>query len=772
MRLIRLNRVGPLAGLGSPIALFAIGVPVVGSLFVAAPALAQVAVANADEWSRSIWAAARNGSQDEVFTLLNQRPELDADRVGWLSTSVDSLTANLARREEIRAEELKRVNEELDKQLAAGNDDLTLARALKSAVELHYLTPEGLKASVLADERIVGLRRRAESGAHAAEARADWFTSSELFARLDTLYEDTREYHEDLRRQGTRLAMIRLYAPERFWDLRNQRRLAEEEKPLPPYNPMGDSWDEKLTGISRPMVVRAVERAAVEHVDREASGMSSMLIGGLEAVRTMLTTEDLAGAFPGLRNPDARSRMIAALAQEEARLRVGFTRAGEADSLLRRLMEENRRTVNVADTALMHEFGNGAMGELDEFSSIIWPDEVRRFNKNTQGNFIGVGIQIQLDELSNIRVVTPLEGTPAQRAGVRAGDIIKKVNGRSTLGFTLDQAVDVITGPSDTPVTLTLEREVEGQTAEIDMRLVRERIEVASVKGWKRLGAAEDLWDWFIDHDHQIGYVRLLNFTEKTDQELDAAIRQMRDHGLNGLILDLRFNPGGLLEQAVAVASRFVDPPENDQWGGIIVSTHGPNDAASQREYALTSRASLAGVPVVVLVNEGSASASEIVSGAIQDYARRGVIRGVVVGARSFGKGSVQNVWQLPGTGVMAAVKLTTQYYKLPGGRLIHRKAGAAEWGVEPNMKVEMLPKQIAEAFTLRQNADVLTLDERGVARDQKEPPPNPDDLITKGLDLQLQQALVLLQTQTVALGEQHEKRAQIEVPVQTRKNN
>lgn len=742
-----------------------VGAAVTVVLSAVGSAWAQTAVASTD-WSRSIWAAASEGRDLQLRTLLGQRPALpEGAPAEWIGSSLDLLAANIAKREALRGEELKRINEELDKHLGAPQDDLAISRALRSAVEL-YMTSTDRRA-VLAEDRVARLRSRAVEAARAAEQRGDWFTSSELYARLDALYEESGEFKEDLRRQGARLSMIRLYVPERFWELRNQRRIADNEKPLPPYNPVGDVWSEKLAGIIPLMVVRAVDRAASENVER--TPLDRLLLGGLGAIRTMVTTDDLAAAFPGLRNPDAKARMLAFLAQEEARLLAGGAQQGDAQDMLKRLIAENKRSTAIAETALVHEFGNGAMGALDEFSAIIWPDEVRRFNKSTQGNFTGVGIQIQLDELLNIRVVTPIEGTPAHRAGVRPGDIIKRVNGSSTLGFSLDQAVDVITGPVDTPVTLTLERQTEDRVDEIDVRLIRKRIELTSVKGWRRTGPAEDSWDWFIDSEMRIGYVRLSGFTEHTDAELDAAIRQMRAQTLRGLILDLRFNPGGLLDQAVAVASRFIEPRADDPFDGVIVSTHGPDGRAPQREYALDRRATLASIPVVVLVNEGSASASEIVSGAIQDYASVGLVRGMVLGQRTFGKGSVQNVWQLPGSGVVAAVKLTTQYYKLPGGRLIHRKLGAPTWGVEPNLSVEMLSKQIADSYTLRQNADVLKLNADAPRPGDKDAPPDPDDLITKGLDLQLEHALVVLQTQAIP---EPRGRAQGEAPAEPKPRN
>lgn len=712
-----------------------------------------IATAQMQDWPSAVWTAALQGREDLVLDTLARHPAGEDRTSERLASSIERLKKHIANREAERLEQMKTVEAELEKALAEPRTDLSLSRALRSAVELYMLSTD--KSALLARPKIKDLRREAESAARSAESRGDVFTASELFSRLDSLYEETGHYKSDVIRQTTRLQMIRLYAPERFWHLRNERRRAEGEKPLPPYNPLGDRWAAKLDGINKSMVLRALNRSANEHVERDRGSLATMLTGGIEGVRTMLTTDDLGTTFPGIRDAQARARVLSLLTTEEARLaRPGANaRYSDLDSLIDRLLATNEQSTKIAETALLHEFANGAMGRLDEFSSIIWPDEIRRFNKSTQGNFIGVGIQIQLDELARIKVVTPLEDTPAQRAGIRAGDLITKVNGQSTEGFTLDQAVDVITGPQDTAVTLTITREIDGEKTDRDVRLVRARIKVGSVKGWRKLGLADDQWDWFVDRESRIGYVRLTGFTEETDREFDRAVEQMKAEGLRGIILDLRFNPGGLLEQAVAIASRFIEPGAGNRYDGLVVSTHTIGDRVVQREQVERGRASLTGVPVVVLINEGSASASEIVSGAIQDYSSSGEVRGLLVGQRTFGKGSVQNVWQLPGQGVIAAIKLTTQYYKLPGGRLIHRKTGAPAWGVQPNLGVEMLPKQIAEAFLLRQNADVIRLNDKGQPAPDAEGDPNPDDLLAKGLDLQLEYALVLLQSQTVPVG-------------------
>ena len=710
----------------------------------------------AREWARRLWQSAQTGSPAEFYDLLGKPPATEGEpRFDAVRASATLLKENLDKREADRAKRLTEVNTELDKTLAEPTTDATLSKALVLALELQMLSPD--KAAALADPRIgpnatanpTGLIAKADHAAHAAEERGDWLSCSELFYRLHNLLDEVGTYKEDSERQDHRLAMLRLYVPERLWELRNQRQLAAKQEPIPPYNPVGDDFREKLQPIDKAMVVRALTRAGREHVAQ--LGLKQLLIGGVESLKTMAQTPDLERSFPNLADPVARKKFLDFAESEQRRLREDPSSAdmADADSLLSRLQEANRQTIAVTDQSLLHEFGNGAMQELDMFSAIIWPDELARFSRSTTGKLIGIGVEIQYDELSNVRVVTPLEGGPALKAGIRAGDIIKKIDGKSAIGLTLDQAVDVITGLPGTTVTVTMERKdmarpADQQVREIDFVITREEIPLRSVKGWARTGVREDDWDWFVDRDAKIGYARLTGFTDGTTKEFDRAVKAMKAEGLQGLIVDLRFNPGGLLDEAVKIVNRFVDS------GRIVMTATGasPKDIKRQ-ELAQKNAATLNRIPVIILINEGSASASEIVSGALQDHASDGHVKALLIGTHSYGKGSVQDVTFLGGG--LAALKLTTQYYLLPKFRLIHRTPGAKSWGVPPDMVVDMLPSQIQSAVMLRRDADVLALDENGKAIESTNPKADPRDLLSKGLDVQLETAVVLLQGQTFA---------------------
>jgi carboxyl-terminal processing protease len=702
------------------------------------------------ERTQAAWAGARTGDWSAVAMALSDLPEVSGGSA--LRAAVNRLQANLQRREATRAEEMAKVEKDLAKALeeARGEQEgIKLSEALRSAVELHMLTPPSRRSELVASPRYQALIQRAATAAHRAEAEGQWIIANELFSRLNALLETEATYKADARRLAERLNMIRLYVPQRFWELRNERRILDGQSPLPPFNPIGEDFNQKLRGVDSSVVARAIGQAARQHVERVP--LRDLLVGGYESVRTMASTPDLTPAFPGLNDPKARQDMVNFIDTQIAAVKVERNdfRLNVA-AHLERLLDFNRTSTRILEAALLHEFGNGAFSKLDEFSQIIWPDELARFRRMTEGSFVGVGIQIQLDEESQmIRVVTPIEGTPAQRAGIRAGDLIKKINDVSAIGMTLDQAVEQITGRPGTEVTLTLERERE----DITFTLTRERIPIRTVRGWQRTGPGDTDWNWFIDRDQRIGYVRLTQFNDSTTEDLHAALNQMKSQGVRGLILDLRFNPGGLLDQAIKVANTFVD-------AGILVYTEGAGGVRRQTEVADPEQVRAKGLPLVVLINEGSASASEIVSGAIRHYADQGRINAIVIGERTFGKGSVQNVMPLPPSTQM---KLTTQYYFVPSGQIIHRRPNATTWGVDPHLRVEMLPKQISDALLLRQDADLPpdtrpfprpTTGRRGEKREDRpkdEPfPPNPARLLTEGLDLQLETALVLLQARTV----------------------
>lgn len=683
--------------------------------------------ASIDDWSSQVWSDALGGRvQDDWAELANLPDSQGTIAEKQFATAIDQLNTHLTQGDENRAERIETARTELAESIKSED----LFEALRSAVEIHTLSRD--KQAALNDEAIQSLIKQSDHLARKAESEGDWLNAHGYYYRLNLLFEEDARYKPDLERITRRLTMLRMYVPERLHEMRSEQRVAEGEDALPPFNVLGEDWHERLADVERSMVLRAVNRADSGHV--EDADMATLLISGLQSVRTLATTTDLVDAFPGLADRGSVKRFTDEIDQQIERLSNKAGRAGYFDltQTLTKLENASKRTVALPQQVIWHEFGNGAMESLDQFSAIIWPDELRRFQRSTRGRFTGVGIQISLDESLQLKVVTPLEGTPAHRAGVRPGDIIRTVDGESTLGITLSQAVDRITGKRGSEVVLGIER--EGVDDVIDFTLRRDVIPIYSIKGWKRDGAHENDWDWFIDDENGIGYIRMTQFSEETTIEFDRAIQQMKAQGLNGLIFDLRFNPGGLLSEAVSISNRFID-------SGLIVAQQDGSGVIRDSQRAIRGKATLKDIPVVVLINEGTASASEIVSGALQDHGKA-----IILGARSYGKGSVQNVYDL-GRG-LAALKLTTQYYSLPDGRLIHRRDGSKVWGIEPDVAVEMLPSQIGDALVIRQEADLYLVNGANDAEAEKKA--DPMRLLNEGVDTQLEAALVLIRSQTL----------------------
>lgn len=708
------------------------------------------------QWSESVWAAALDGSREETLLALDRIPEgVDPDNVTNIRSAIDLLRANFEKQQTEREKQIAEQRTELTRLLEESkeNDPAKLSEAMAVVLFLDSIVLD--RAALLQELEIRDLIERSSSTAAKAEDSQDWLTAMELYARLNLIEEASQRFKADVERQLVRREMLTLYVPERYWNLRDAKLREIGEEGLPPYNPRGDDFRQKLSGVTSELVMAAVAQGARNHIS--AVPLKDMAAGGLEMLEMLAEMGDLSEAFPKLGDDGARQAFEDHLRMERANLAAAGRDISIVDlrRTLNRLLDVNAQTVNLPGEVVLHEFGAGAMGKLDEFSQIVWPHELLTFYKRLDSSFIGVGVQIVNDPVTgDLQVFTPIPGMPAMRAGVRAGDIIAKVDGEPTVGMTTDQAVDVITGPKGTKVTLTIKREDEsGEVIEKEITIVRDEIEIATVSGWKKLSPAPDDWDWYVDRDQRIGYVRLDKFAQESSDELDAAIEAMRRDGLNGLILDLRFNSGGQLNQAIEISNRFIE-------NGTLVSTVNSRTEPPRSHTANKWKASLAGVPVVVLVNSNSASASEIVAGALKDYGNSGEIRAIVLGERTYGKGTVQNLNRVSAN---AAMKVTTQYYQLPSGQVIHRQAGDPNWGVNPDLAVPLLPSQVNEWLLLRRDADVFQIDEFGQALEYKPRAPaageegvetevaarpDPQDLIEKGIDLQLQAAVVLLKSQ------------------------
>jgi carboxyl-terminal processing protease len=348
---------------------------------------------------------------------------------------------------------------------------------------------------------------------------------------------------------------------------------------------------------------------------------------------------------------------------------------------VRRLVDIHRQIANnyveaVDDEKLEQGALEGMFAQLDPFSMYVPPAKQQEFDRMLDGSFEGVGIQLNQDEKTKeVEVITPIEGSPAFKAGVCAGDVILKVDGQPVTGLSILEVTKKIKGKVNTPVTLRV-RHTTGE--ELDLTMKREEIVMGTVKGFKRM--QNNGWDWYVSHDPKIGYVRITQFTPDTADRVREALagkdgqKGMIADGMQGLILDLRFNPGGRLDQAVKLVDMFVSK-------GVIVSTKGRNRL--ENVITATQDTTLPYFPLVVLVNEHSASASEIVAGSLMDNHRA-----LVIGERSYGKGSVQELMPLEGN--QGELKLTVAYYYLPSGRLVHRKKDATDWGVQPQIAVPM----------------------------------------------------------------------------------
>jgi C-terminal peptidase prc len=370
---------------------------------------------------------------------------------------------------------------------------------------------------------------------------------------------------------------------------------------------------------------------------------------------------------------------------------------------------DNHKDLNVTLQRMLHR--------LDPHTTYIDPETKKKFDDDIAGNFTGIGIQIRKDlHTDQLLVVTPIKGSPAYKAKLMAGDIITTIirevesDGSAinppqvvpTKGMPINRAVKLIQGQADTKVKLTIQR--EGVEKPFNVEITRSRIEVESVLGARR--KSNDDWDYVIDHKNKIGYLRLSSFARNSYRDIEAVMKDLMKQGIKGFVLDLRFNPGGLLDIAIKITDLYIDD-------GLIVSIRPRGGSAREARFNGRHEGSLLDFPMVCLVNGYSASGSEIVSAALQDHKRA-----VIIGERSYGKGSVQNIRDFevvdPKSGDVkkAEIKLTTASFWRPSGKNLNKASTAGkdedEWGVTPDKVIKLTPKERRDLAEHQRNLETI----------------------------------------------------------------
>ena len=683
-------------------------------------------VASADQLKTQAFAAIRVGNFDAGNDLLDKAAKASPDPTlmqmhAWTNQFEDQLKGFAAERHTAYDKSVEDVKKLLDH----GHEDYALDFADR--------------AQLLSDDKKVfhdlawmqKLTADSIKNAAADESADQWYKAMRLYSDLAAVEPASKEWKEKLKSVTRRVRLLAQYAPDALKEIQ-EKDLKERDAVEALLNPSTQpttkpaeasarnenfkiDWHDTVKGIRMSMLISAMHDAYSEYY-RDVT-YRGLMNGGLNGIDALVNTHGLEQTFTGLKDAgkaaefqkylsDWRAKVAAADANDEDLVTTFLSDDKEG------VLAENSRTVKLPDEVLISEFADGALATLDPFTNMIWPGDVPEFTKATQGEFSGIGIQILPEDNGDLRVVRPLPDSPALRAGIKAGDVISKINGKSAKGITSDEAVKSITGPSGTMVNLTV-RSPDGSIKNMDVR--RQKIKVESVEGYNRTDT--DDWNYYIDPANKIAYLRITSFSSFTVKELHAAIDKMGNN-VNGIIIDLRGNPGGLLQAAIGVCDEFLKE-------GVIVSTHPDRETHSGPTYANAKDDKTEFTkPLVVLVNQYSASASEIVSGALKDDHRA-----LLVGQRTFGKGSVQQIFSISGDELIrrdgddAILKLTTAHYYLPSGRCIHREENSTEWGVDPDVNVEMTPEQMRAAQDARQETE---MGPRGPAPPRKSLEPQP----------------------------------------------
>ncbi len=510
-------------------------------------------------------------------------------------------------------------------------------------------------------------------------------------------------------------------------------------------NTEGIDWKDKRNGVNVDMIIMALRTLDVGYVENPA--YKSMTLKALEYCQLLAETDDLDQTFEALKDDDTVNDYVDGINDLMALVNMAEAETFDFRNLLiylDKIITLNRSSVKFPIEVMLAEFTEGAFAATDTYTYVIWPFDVKEFRKNMTNEFSGVGVVIRKGrsedgEEKYLRAESLVSyDTPAYRAGIDASDVIMEVDGKSTKDVSVEKAVEMITGPTGTDVVLTVMR--DGFQEPRDFIVTRKQVVVPTVKGLYR--NIDGQWEYMLDEDNGIAYVTLTHFSGETPKSMLRTLRSLKEQGMKGLVFDLRNNGGGYLTGAISVVNAFVKE------GSRIVSSRYRAGQTEDVKFAKADAVFDTSMPIVVLINSMSASASEIVSGALKDNGRA-----LLVGTRTYGKGSVQTIQPLRNNDFTAMtgaqMKMTIAHYYLPNGRCVHRDPKDKtneDYGVEPDIKVEITNDQFIEQFMKTQRkAGILHHDKLPeVKRDWKIF--TPEEIIAS--DPQLEMALLCLKSQ------------------------
>jgi len=623
-----------------------------------------------------------SGDFETARRIVGKLTVSDSQDLRELRIIINEYMAIKARREASRSNLYQSSIRELESFRSKGpaQDVNDIGRAFSILLKISEYADKEQKQALLKDPFLIQTIRKAKAEAAQFEAKGKWLDAYTIcYSKLMQIYQDDKtcsDYAERLLEKVDISASL-------------------QDSPC-------QTSQERYTGIEKQMFINAVDVLNSSYVNIiDYRRMTIKAVSRCQLLGEIISNSGLDKKY-GIKKVQFMNWLtsLSAILHEvnESPADISKDKFIDVFEQVLTLNESNRPAMKLPPALLTAQFAKGALSALDPYTAIYWPSQVQRLEKAVTNRFSGIGITFSKQE-GLTKVVTVLPDTPAHKSGLQSGDIISAVDGIGTKDISSDCVAKWIVGPENTKVTLTIDRFGEHQLSDITIN--RAKITVPSVHGWQRNKTGK--WLYMLNVTDKIGYVRISSFRAGTPDDFENVLCQLEENGLKGLILDLRSNPGGLLNAAVEIADKFIAE-------GLIVRTQ-PRFGMST--YISAHRqGTRADYPVVVLIDRFTASSAEILAGVLQDQKYK---RAVLVGQRSYGKGSVQSITSSCGNG--AQLKYTMAYYHLPSGRRVESRSvmemsGRKDWGISPDVDVGLQTDELRKIADMRKANDSIARDD------------------------------------------------------------